>query len=221
VAAPADVEVWLVDLDAGGDEGWTVLSDDERARADRFVFETHRRRFVAGRAHVRRLLGGRLGLEPAQVALVYGPVGKPALADVRAPRFNLSHSDRYALVALAAGEVGVDLECIRPLPNLDDVAARVFTAGERQALDAWPAAERAQAFFSGWTRKEAYIKAVGQGIARLAHVEVAMAPGAPPALLRVDDEPEAPKRWALHDLAPLPGFVAAVCFERPSPEPSL
>jgi 4'-phosphopantetheinyl transferase len=213
IASAGDASMWLVDLDgpAESDAAQPVLSADERARAARFVFDVHRQRFVACRVALRRVLGRQLGVAPAAIAFEYGPSGKPALAGRAGPRFNVSHSDRYALIAVAAAEVGVDLERIRPLKDMDQLAARVFSDGERRALATVPAGARAEAFFAGWTRKEAYIKARGDGIGLLGAIEVSLTPDEPARLIRVADQPDEPSRWALQAISPVPGFAAAVC----------
>jgi 4'-phosphopantetheinyl transferase len=217
VATSGSVTVWLADLDAAAsaDGAAEVLSEDERARAQRFVFEVHRRRFVAARAWLRERLGERLNRPAASLRFDYGPVGKPALAGEDRLRFNLSHSDRYALLAMADGlDLGVDIECVRPLSDMDALAERVFSSAERAALAAVPVDRRVEAFFAGWTRKEAYIKARGEGIALLGAIDVALSPGEAPRLLRVADRPDEPERWSLEALTPVPGFAAAVCLQR-------
>ena len=217
VATAGDAAVWLADLDAAdsGDGALAVLSEDERARAQRFVFDVHRRRFIACRAWVRAALGARLGRPAESVRFEYGPVGKPALAGGERLRFNVSHSDRYALLAMVDGaEVGVDIERVRPLSDMDALAGRVFSAGELAALAGVQAGEQLDAFFAGWTRKEAYIKARGEGIARVRAIEVALSPGEPARVIRVDGQPAEPERWSLQALSPVPGFAAAVCVER-------
>jgi 4'-phosphopantetheinyl transferase len=216
VATSTDAWIWLTDLDDPGSDpaaAFDLLSEDERARAGRFVFDVHRRRFVAGRAGLRTLLAERLACGPRDLRFEYGPSGKPSLAG-GALRFNLSHSDRLALVAVARdAELGVDIERIRPLANMDLVAERVFSAAEREALGRVDPARRADAFFAGWTRKEAYIKARGEGIGLLSAVEVALTPGDAPRLIRVAGQPSELERWALHAFDPAPGYTAAVCIE--------
>ena len=217
VATSDDAWIWLVDLDGTGDEAAAreVLSDDERARADRFVFDVHRRRFVACRAALRALLAERLGGRPGDVRFEYGPAGKPSLAGGSAMRFNVSHSDRYALLAVALGaELGVDIERVRPMRDLDAIAERVFSEGERGALAREPGDRRVEAFFAAWTRKEAYIKARGEGIAQLRAIEVSLASGDPPLLIRVEGQPDEPTRWAIETFAAAPGFASALCIER-------
>jgi 4'-phosphopantetheinyl transferase len=214
---PGGAEIWLADLDAAdaGESALAVLSDDEQARARRFVFDVHRHRFIACRAALRARLAERLGCDAGSLRFEYGPVGKPALAGGGTLRFNVSHSDRYALLALGDRvEVGVDVERIRPLTDMNALADRVFSDGERAALAGVPADQKANAFFAGWTRKEAYIKARGDGIGMLDAIEVTLSPGEPPRLVRVTDRPDEPERWSIQSLSPVSGFAAAVCLQR-------
>jgi 4'-phosphopantetheinyl transferase len=216
IASSGDAVIWLADLDAAdsGDDALDLLSEDERARATRFVFDVHRRRFVACRAWLRGRLAERLGRPAMSLRFEYGPVGKPALAGGETLRFNVSHSDRFALLAMAEGaEVGVDIERLRPLSDMNALAERVFSAAERAALAAVPADRRVDAFFAGWTRKEAYIKARGEGIGLLGAIEVALTPGDAPRLIRVAGQPDELQRWSMEALSPVPGFAAAVCLE--------
>ena len=217
VATAGGAEIWLADLDASdaGDGALGVLSADEQARARRFVFDLHRRRFIACRAALRARLAGRLGRAAGTLQFEYGPVGKPALAGGDTLRFNLSHSDRYALLAVGdRAELGVDIERVRPLSDMNALAERVFSEAERAALARVPADRKADAFFAGWTRKEAYIKARGEGIGLLEAIEVTLSPGEPPRLVRVEGRPDEPQRWSIQSLDPTPGFAAAVCLQR-------
>jgi len=215
IATSGEAAIWLADLDAAeaGDHALAVLSEDERARAARFVFDVHRRRFIACRAWLRQQLGERLTRAPHDLRFEYGPVGKPSLSG-GALRFNVSHSDRYALLAVADAEIGVDIEQERPLSDMDALAERVFSAAERQALAQVPAGRKAEAFFAGWTRKEAYIKARGEGIGLLGAIEVALSPGETPRLIRVDGRPDEPELWSMEALSPVEGFAAAVCLQQ-------
>jgi 4'-phosphopantetheinyl transferase len=189
-----------------------LLDADERCRADRFRVEAGRQRFVAARAMLRRLLAGRLDVPPQSIRLATGPRGKPALADptAGAPHFNLAHSGDLAAVALASRELGVDVEALRPFPRAGRFAARFFAPSEQSWLLAKPEGERGHAALKLWTFKEAYLKAVGSGIAiALASVEV---DPERPALLRVAGVPVAAGEWTLLG-ARLPGpAVAAVAI---------
>jgi 4'-phosphopantetheinyl transferase len=215
-----DVRIWLVDLDADDSEAsGALLSPDETTRAARFVFDHHRRRFVAGRAELRRILAGALETTPTALSFTYNANGKPELnhAEPLPVRFNVSHSDRFALVAIAtAGAIGVDIEKTRPIADVLSLARTAFSSNELEALAALPPDAREDAFFAGWTRKEAYIKARGDGLRLLGDFDVALAPGDPVRLKRVKGDAEEPARWTLLSLAPVPGYAAALCVERRS-----
>ena len=161
------------------------------------------------------LLGGYLGQDPPHLRFTYGLHGKPALATDTgraALRFNVSHSHGLALYAITGGrEVGVDVERIRPEIAQEKIAERFFFSREVTVLRALPPLLQAPAFFACWTRKEAYMKAKGDGLALpLDQFEVSLAPGEPAALLRTAWDPQEAACWALQDLAPAPGYRAAV-----------
>jgi 4'-phosphopantetheinyl transferase len=195
--------------------GW--LSEDELDRARRFVFERDRRRYVAGRTQLREMLGARLQVAPRAVAFAYGPRGKPRLADRFASsgwRFNVSHCEDVAIFAFARNrEVGVDIEAVRALPDADEVAARCFSPGESAAYRALAAHDRPLGFFNCWTRKEAFIKALGDGLYfPLEDFDVSLVPGEPARILKVSGGPGETCGWTLREVAlpTLPRHVAAV-----------
>jgi 4'-phosphopantetheinyl transferase len=222
--APADsaialgaraVHVWCAALDRAAD--WTAfrstLSADERDRADRFYFERDRRRYTCARAILRRLLARYLDVDPRAIAFQYGPHGKPALSGpfAGALTFNVSHSGEVAMLAIARGiELGVDVEQVRDMPDAEEIATRFFSPREVARLLSLPESARNAAFFSCWTRKEAYLKALGSGLARpLDEFDVTFAPGEPPRLTVPDDNDEG-KRWTIHELTPADGYAAAL-----------
>ena len=207
--ATDEVHVWRLDLeDAVADD--TYLSPDERERAGRIAAQRHRQRFVAARSVLRCLLAQYLGCEPAEVAFAYGEHGKPALQEGDLC-FNLSHSHEMALYAVArARAVGVDVEWPRPKVAHEQIAERFFSLEEREALSSVSTPEKKAAFYNIWTRKEAYIKARGDGItAGLDTFGVSL--GAEAALVHSDEGQAALARWRLQALAPSPGDVAALC----------
>jgi 4'-phosphopantetheinyl transferase len=195
----------------------SLLSAAERERARRFAFGRDARRFIVGRGRLRQLLGARLGVPPESVELVYGARGKPALANSgrNSLRFNLSHRDDLAVYALSWGcDVGIDVEAIRPLPDADAIAARFFSRPEHAAYRALEPRDRPLGFFQCWTRKEAFIKALGEGLSHpLDSFDVSLAPGAPAELLRVEAVPGDDRGWRLASFFPAAGFVAAVVAE--------
>jgi 4'-phosphopantetheinyl transferase len=215
---PADVHVWCARLDdaAAADKARAILSVDERERADRFHFERDRRRFTNARATLRVLLGRYLGMPPCDVIFGYGEYGKPALGGGRegSLRFNVSHSGELALFAIARTvEVGVDIEALRDLPDAEEIATRFFSPREVQRLLSCAPAARHAAFFRCWTRKEAYLKALGSGLARpLDEFDVTFAPGETPSLSVPGNQRES-DRWQLHDLAAADGYAAALVVE--------
>lgn len=216
------LEVLVTELDLGPTPVRActpLLSDAERRRAARFVSARAARRFIVGRARLRQLLAERLGVLPEGVALVSGPRGKPELAGLEARaglRFNLSRHDEVAVCVLAYDrEVGIDVEAVRPVPDADAFVAHWFAPVEREAYRALAPEERPLGFFNCWTRKEAFVKALGAGLSHpLDSFAVSLAPGAPAQLLRVDRPSTDRRAWSLRSFTPLPGFVAAVVAER-------
>jgi 4'-phosphopantetheinyl transferase len=195
-----------------------TLAPDERERAARFRFLKDRQRFIAARGVLREVLARYLNQDPARLEFCYGPSGKPTLAAGMGAgelRFNLSHSHGLALYAITRRrEIGVDLEYVRPQLAEEQIAERFFSRHEVEALRALPASIQPEAFFHCWTRKEAYIKARGEGLAvPLDSFDVSLAPGEPPALLSVRSDPREAARWSLETLSPGSGYVGAVAAE--------
>ncbi len=216
-----DVHVWRADLDRPARPlaqlTWW-LSADERLRAEGFVFLRDRRRFIVARGMLRLLLAAYLNCEPEAISLRSGHNGKPELAlDSGHPpvRFNHSRSQGGAVYAVTRGRrVGVDLEALRPIPDAEQIAERWFSPREQAALAALPSELRNAAFLRGWTSKEAYAKAIGEGLAAdLDRIEVELASTEPPALRAIDDDPAEAARWSLQALPTSPGYVAALVVE--------
>ncbi len=218
-----EAHVWLGALDAPPEklqELRAVLHPDELARADRFFQAHHRVHSAAARGVLRTLLGRYLGVAPQSVEFQFNSFGKPSLAGALAAgglRFNVSHSHGLALFAFARGrELGVDLEKIRPDFASAEIARRFFSAAESARLRSLTPEQQPRAFFECWTRKEAYIKARGDGLSRrLDTFAVAFGPGVAPAILAAGDEPEAATRWAVYDLQPADGYCGALIVEGP------
>ena len=199
-----------------------LLSAEERRRADRYDFDRHRRRFIVARARLRQLLAMRLMTRPEAVELVCGAHGKPALAPRSGGpdwRFNVSHCDEMAVYAFSRGrEVGIDIEAIREVRDADAIVSHFFSRTEREAYLALDPGERMLGFFNCWTRKEAFLKALGHGLSHpLDCFDVSLAPGEPAGILRVKNTPGCDSGWCLNSFTPSPGFVAAVVAERRAP----
>jgi 4'-phosphopantetheinyl transferase len=215
ILADNEVHIWSAALErpsAQVEQLAQTLSADEQARADRFYFERDRLRFIVGRGLLRVILGRYLGLEPAGMYFDYSAQGKPALAetgleDKRRLCFNLAHSHRLAVYAFSRGrEIGVDVEHIRPIAEAEQIAERFFSAPEITLLQALPLQQKQETFFIIWTRKEAYLKAVGAGLARpLDQFDVSLGPK-----LVIPGDPQEAARWSICDLKPAEGFVAAL-----------
>ena len=217
-----EVHVWQAALDVKASDVQRlqqILSPDERARAGRFYFRKDREHFIVARGVLRVILGRYLGMDPNQIRFSYSPHGKPALAgDSRrnAFHFNLSHSHGLVLYAFTrARELGIDIEHIRPDFASEQIAEHFFSHREVAALRALPAPKQTEAFFNCWTRKEAYIKARGEGLSLpLDQFQVSLVPGEPAALLSTNGDPQETSRWSLQTLDPGHGYVAALAVER-------
>jgi 4'-phosphopantetheinyl transferase len=215
--AAVEVHVWCAHLDRPPEEIAalaSVLSADERERAARYRVARARDEFQVTRALLRVLLGHYLQRDPSGLEFRPGPQGKPRLAGAAPLSFNVSHSSGVALFAVrAGGEVGVDVEQVRPFENDLGLAERFFCAAESAALRALEEGRR-EAFFHVWTRKEAYLKAGGLGLSGgLERVEVSVPPDDPPRVVRIDGDEAAARRWSLRALLPLPGYVGALALE--------
>ena len=219
-----EVHLWRVRLDppAVAHDAWELLSDEERGRARRFFQEHHRRRFVAAHAGLRRILGGYIACPARELRFTVGPHGKPSIGrsatSGRMLEFNLSHSADLAVIAVAwERPVGVDLERWKREMNHLELAERFFSPGERASLRVL--ADRhddlVHGFFAAWSRKEAYLKARGEGVTRgLHHFDVTLAPGEP-ARLVADRLDSAVDRWRMRSFVPGPGYSGAIVVAEP------
>jgi 4'-phosphopantetheinyl transferase len=211
--APDLIHVVHVRLDSRAEGGIEILDDTERDRASRFISERDRRRFVVAHQWVRILLGRCLARSPESLRFVRGPRGKPALLGAGIDvKFNLSHTAERALLAIALGrEVGVDIEREREV-DVSELAGRVFAPSEAAALRMLCPAERISAFFRCWTRKEAFIKALGDGLAfPLDGFDVSISNDrAYQLLLGINGVRELPLPWRVVSLLSEPGYAAAL-----------
>jgi 4'-phosphopantetheinyl transferase len=230
-----EVHVWRATLDQTPAQIQSFrhnLAADEQARAERFHFERDCGHFIVARGVLRAILGGYLKRAPECLSFCYSSHGKPALAgesDGAAIRFSVSHSHGVALYAVTRGrEVGIDLERIRSDLAIAEIAGRFFSRQEVAMLQTLPTEAQREAFFHCWTRKEAYLKARGEGLSLpLDQFDVSLAPGEPAAILGAQPDPSEASRWSLQELTPAPGYVAALavkgqswrlaCWEWPVP----
>jgi 4'-phosphopantetheinyl transferase len=194
---------------------WSLLSPLERARADRFRSAAHRRHYIIARARLRQLLAERLRIKPASIGLIVTAHGKPMLAPAHAAsglEFNLSHSDTLAIYALSRGRpVGIDIEPVRDIADADDLAARFFSAAEAAAYRALPAARRNLAFLTCWTRKEAFVKALGDGLSHpLETFDVTLDPDEPARITRIGKRSGPNLDWSLTCFRPTPCHIGAL-----------
>jgi len=216
------VHVWQASLDQPAsriDSYLDTLSADERARADRFHFVRDRGHFIVARGVLRSILGFYLNRAPGSLSFSYGSHGKPALesgSGSKSIHFNLSHSHTTALYVMACDrEVGIDLEFVRGNPHTEQIAERFFSPREILTLQALPPTSQRRGFFLCWTRKEAYIKARGEGLSLpLDQFDVSLTPGEPAELLSTRPDPLEAGRWSLKDLTlETPGYRAALAVE--------
>jgi len=218
---PEAIHVWALSLRTTGEaleQMEDTLSAAERRRADSFHFERDRNRFIAGHGTLRAILSQYLLEDPLDLVFEQGRKGKPALSERfewSQVHFNLTHCDDLALLAVARDrEIGIDVERIRALDDLSEVASICCSPRERAELWALPEEERAAAFLRLWTRKEAWLKATGEGICEsLGEVEVSFRAGDFPriVMLPAGGKTDA-KEWSVRELTPAPGFVGAIAL---------
>ena len=212
------VHVWRIALNQEDEklDGFRrTLETDELERAGRFHFDKDRRHFIVARGFLRSVVARYLKSQPETLRFEYGAYGKPALGTEHTLRFNLSHSNEVALLAVSLdADIGVDVEHIRADFASEDIARRYFSRAEVEVFNALLPEERVAAFFRCWTRKEAYIKAIGKGFSQsLSAFDVTLAPGIAPALLRAEDDDAS--RWWMSDIEVGKGYAGALIVERP------
>jgi 4'-phosphopantetheinyl transferase len=216
-----DVHVWRVRLnqtDGRVEQLQQILSDDERLRAERFHFDRDRRRFIVSQGTLRLIIGDYIDKEPSRLQFYSGHRGKPylmhSLGNVPL-QFNLAHSKEIALYAFTGNrEIGIDVEYIRDMPDAQQIALTNFSSSENKILQGLPEYQKQEAFFSCWVRKEAYIKAIGNGLYHaLDRFDVSLAPGEPARLLSIDGSAEQASCWFMKSLTPEEGYVAALAVK--------
>jgi 4'-phosphopantetheinyl transferase len=225
--SPGEIHIWSLRLDPPAERVEQLgrsLAEDEWTRANRFRFDKHRRQYVVGRGALRTLLAAYLGTRPELVRFRYGPRGKPFLEQAgdlpgESLQFNLSNSDEMALVGFVRGvEIGVDIEFRKPMPDCEEISERFFSLSEREVLRGLPREIKEEAFFNCWTRKEAYLKAVGEGLAApLDSFDVTLAPGEPPRMLTLEGDAARAARWTFQHFHPADQYIGALAIEGAPP----
>jgi 4'-phosphopantetheinyl transferase len=211
------VHVWLIRTQASAAtvaRSWAVLEPDERRRASRFRTADLQHSFIVAHGALRTLAGRYLGRRPADVRFSLGRRGKPALAGNTKLMFNLSHSGAFMLAGFTLGcEIGIDIEQIRAVPDMQEVADRYFSTEEAAELLGVPRTQRETAFFHCWTRKEAYIKATGDGLSTpLGSFQVTLGPCEDARFVRLPEGVGSVQAWTLEDLKVEPGYAAALAY---------
>jgi 4'-phosphopantetheinyl transferase len=214
---PEDSLVWAAWLDVTCERvvGFrSTLSSQERERAARFASERDRGRFVAARGFLREILAACLRTEPQSVEFTYSAKGKPSLGGAFAGsglQFNLTHSGGLAVIAVARhGIIGVDVEQIRPVPDLSALIGRFFSASECAHIKRLPEEDQVMGFFKIWTRKEAWLKATGEGLTDLLKSIEVLGSAGEVKLCGGPQDGLKGMRLCLHDLAPAPGYIGAL-----------
>ncbi len=204
-----EVHIWCASLDALATQYmqfWQMLSEDEQTRAQRFRFEIHRQRFVVGRGILRMLLSRYLHITPELIAFSYLANGKPFFMPLESEQtieFNVSHSHELALFAFTREQaIGVDIEYMDAFPDTQAIVNSFFSSQEQKAFFALPTSKQTAAFFAAWTRKEAYLKACGDGLSLpLSQFEVSMEPEQEARILAIGGKRDEAKHWFLQDIA--------------------
>ena len=221
---PGTLYLWSVPLDLPDrrvGEWESLLSEDERNRAARFVLVHDQRRYIVAHAALRILLARYTGTKSHAIDFVTGPQGKPSLPAGDMTSFNLSHSGELAVIAISSpAQLGVDIEQLRPVGDAHEIARSYFTSAEEAALAAITQENTSKAFLTCWTRKEAFVKALGGGLSiDLKCFDVSLATEHP-ALLRIEDAAESASNWSMVHLEPVQGYVGAAATDGPLRETS-
>lgn len=217
-SSASSVHVWILDLDHPFAEFSNLeqtLAPEERARARRLRFPRDRHRYITARGALRTILGAYLGIDAKVLRLGVERFGKPCVQSgfgVKPVHFNVAHSQHLFVCAVCGtAEVGIDVEWVSYIPEMEAIAEAHFSPWEYATLLSVPEAQRAQAFFRCWTRKEAFVKAVGEGLSYPLHqFDVSLALDEPTRLLAIRPDPNAASSWSLHHLDPEPGSVGAI-----------
>ena len=214
-----EIHVWRISVQECSDhlaKLWQTLAEDEKQRANRFRFAKDREAYIAARGKLRSILSSYLEQEPEQIQLKYSSYGRPSFVAPADFDFNLSHSKDVIYYSISSsGRVGIDVEWRREDVDYERIGRRFFSAPEAESLLSLPSSERMEAFFRCWTRKEAFIKAIGEGLSfPLKDFDVSLLPGDAPMIVRIHGDASAAARWSLFDLDAPPGYAAALAVER-------
>ena len=217
--AANELHVWIVHFSHSADDlavYSTLLTPEERDRAERYRIGPVREQFVICRGTIRRLLGGCLGVAAHLVPITYAGNGKPVLAGGQLT-FNVTHTTGLGLLAIGSTSLGVDVERVREIPDRDALVERFFAPAERQAYRNLPIEKRGRAFYRGWVCKESVIKAAGASMQSLDGFDVELDPDRPPAVLLARHAMIASASWAVQDWIPAEGYVAAIAADSRTP----
>ncbi|MFC1668393.1 4'-phosphopantetheinyl transferase family protein [Chlamydiota bacterium] len=213
-----DLHIWKINLleNKSIDSLYELLSHDERARAKRFHFKEHSRRFIVSHGMLRQILACYVNVSADTLTFSYTEKGKPELLNSHNHiRFNLSHSHEMALVGvLIEVPIGIDIEYLPKETDVDGLAKRFFSSQEYEQLSKIPNSIKQEAFFRIWTLKEAYLKATGEGIAGLESVEVMCAVESPPEFVKINGSSEESQRWSVYSLKPEEDYIASVVVKK-------
>ena len=215
------VHVWRICLnvqDQNPNKFSHILSEDEANKAEKFHFDADRIRYTVMRVTLRIILGNYLKVAPGNLEIAHSHHGKPYLTNTIKNtdlQFNISHASNLGLIAVAIDRhIGVDLEMVQKESSIESIARRFFTPGEAELLLSLPALLQPEAFFTCWTRKEAFVKAQGEGLSiPLDQLEVSFYPNDTPKLLRVGNDPGESSQWSMFHLEPGEGYVGALVVE--------
>ncbi len=218
--SPGEVHLWLIRLNLPPGRSVELLgclTVDEHERADRLLLPRIRESFIAARGQLRQILAAYLSRAPSEIDFFYGPHGKPELLNPKETplRFNLSHSGEFGLLAINDSyPIGVDIERLHPGRPYLKLSERFFSLRERTELRNLPEKDREWAFYACWTRKEAYLKAIGTGLITPLHsFDISLTPGEPPKLFAHRNDPFEPGRWHIAEVPVPAGYRGAVATQ--------
>ena len=216
----SEIHIWCTSLELPVSRFQNMLSFDEKARAERYHSQDDANRFIIRRGMLRTLLGYYLDVEPGQIQFCYGKNGKPGIVDQPSRAeiyFNLAHTDNLALYGFTRdNEIGVDIEYIKDIPEMERIVEIYFTAGEREIFHTLPESKKNEVFFNCWTRKEAIVKMIGDGVSwPLDEVDVLTVPAEPNSLQEIEGDMKVASRWSVQGLKPAAGCSAAIAVDGP------